>query len=211
VAWLFARSTDRRFLLRIEDLDFSRVRPGLAEQQRADLTALGVEFDEPIMVQSQRMASYEQALARLAERSYECFCTRREIAEAASAPHGPVGRYPGTCRDLTEVERATRRAMRSPALRLRAAGDETPTYAHVPLAVNSAGQRLAKRDGPVTLSDLAKQGVSPAHVLQIIACTLDLMSPGERASLADLLERFEPQRIPRQPWVIGQDLLSYFQ
>ena len=94
VAWLFARSTDRRFLLRIEDLDFSRVRPGLAEQQRADLTALGVEFDEPIMVQSQRMASYEQALARLAERSYECFCTRREIAEAASAPHGPVGRYP---------------------------------------------------------------------------------------------------------------------
>jgi glutamyl-tRNA synthetase len=278
LAWLFARSTGRRFLLRIEDLDPSRVRPGFAEQQCADLAALGVDFDEPIVVQSQRIAIYEQALARLAERSYECFCTRREIAEAASAPHGPVGRYPGTCRDLTAAERAARRVVRSPALRLRAdsatvtahdllhgdvtgqvddfilrrndgvpaynlavvvddgeagidqvvrgedllpsalnqaflakvLGYEAPTYAHVPLAVNSAGQRLAKRDGPVTLSDLAKRGVSPVQVLQLIACSLELAAAGERASLADLLERFKPEHLPRQPWIIGPDLMSYF-
>src|SRR6188472_3567637 len=54
LAWLFARSTGRRFLLRIEDLDASRVRPGVAARQYADLTALGVTFDEVPVVQSQR-------------------------------------------------------------------------------------------------------------------------------------------------------------
>jgi glutamyl-tRNA synthetase len=128
LAWLFARSTARRLLLRIEDLDFSRVRPGLAEQQCADLAALGLEFDEPLIIQSRRMAAYERALGRLAERSYECFCTRREIAEAASAPHTSVARYPGTCRNLTDAERATRRIGRPPALRLRADGASTTLH-----------------------------------------------------------------------------------
>src|SRR5512132_2246585 len=55
LAWLFARSTSRRFLLRIEDLDSGRVRPGIAEQQLADLAALGVTFDSEPLVQSQRL------------------------------------------------------------------------------------------------------------------------------------------------------------
>ena len=58
----------------------------------------------------------------LADRTYECFCSRREIAEAASAPHGSVARYPGTCRNLSEAERIDRRLTRQPALRLRADG-----------------------------------------------------------------------------------------
>ena len=176
-------------------------------------------------MQSERSAAYADALGRLAGQTYECFCTRREIAEAASAPHGEPGRYPGTCRDLTEAERAERlRSGRSPALRIRAdgavmtitdlqhgqvtgrvedvvvrrpvirqygdgaaayqlavvvddgasgvdqvvRGDDllasaptqawlatrlglpVPTYAHVPLALNVDGRRLAKRDGAVT-------------------------------------------------------------
>ncbi len=88
LAWLFARSTGRAFLLRIEDLDAGRVRPGLAKQQVRDLTALGLDFDGVPTVQSQRTAAYAAALAQIADRTYECFCTRREIAEAASAPHG---------------------------------------------------------------------------------------------------------------------------
>src|SRR5438270_4126868 len=88
VAWLFARSSGRRFLLRIEDLDAGRVRPGVAERQVADLAALGIDFDGPPTVQSHRTAGYEAALESLSGRTYECFCTRREIAEAASAPHG---------------------------------------------------------------------------------------------------------------------------
>jgi glutamyl-tRNA synthetase len=88
LAWLFARSTGRRFLLRIEDLDATRVQPGMAAQQLADLDALGVTFDGEPVVQSQRLAAYLEAAAKLADRTYECFCSRREIAEAASAPHG---------------------------------------------------------------------------------------------------------------------------
>jgi len=270
LAWLFARSTGRRLLLRIEDLDSSRVRPGLAEQQCADLAALELEFDEPLIVQSRRMAAYERALARLTERSYECFCTRREIAEAASAPHRSVARYPGTCRDLTDVERAIRRAVRSPALRFRAdgasitvhdllhgditgpvddfvirrndgvpaynlavvvddadtgvdqvvrgddllpsainqaflarvLGSSVPTYAHVPLAVNAQGVRLAKRDGAVTLADLGRLGVDPAEVMTMIAKSLQMAQPGEPAGPDRLLQRFDPALIPREPWIV---------
>ena len=122
LAWLFARSTSRRFLLRIEDLDAGRVRPGIAEQQLSDLTALGITFDGEPVVQSRRLAAYEEALRSLAEVTYECFCSRREIAQAASAPHGAVPRYPGTCRNLTEADRRSRRLTRPPALRLRADG-----------------------------------------------------------------------------------------
>ena len=122
LAWLFARSSGRRFLLRIEDLDAARVRPGMADQQLADLAALGITFDGEPVVQSQRLAAYQEALVKLADRTYECFCSRREIAEAASAPHGSVARYPGTCRNLTEAERIDRGRRRQPALRLRADG-----------------------------------------------------------------------------------------
>ena len=124
LAWLFARSGDRRFLLRNEDLDSGRVRPGVAAQQAADLAALGLDFDPPTLVQSVRAEVYAAALAALGERTFECFCTRREIAEAASAPHGTVPRYPGTCRELTTDQRAERRRTRAPALRLRADGAE---------------------------------------------------------------------------------------
>jgi glutamyl-tRNA synthetase len=272
LGWLFARSTGRRFLLRIEDLDAARVRPGMAEQQLADLAALSVTFDGKPIVQSQRLAAYREALSSLADRTYECFCSRREIAEAASAPHGTVSRYPGICRNLTESERATRRLTRRPALRLRAGGarqtvwdllhgeitaevddvvllrndgvpaynlavvvddafsgiDQVvrgedllpaaatqayltellgahpPTYAHVPLALNAAGQRLAKRDGAVTLAELAAKGLGPHAVLGLIAESLLLAAPGEPVTLDVLLERFDPDRLPRTPWVVIQ-------
>ena len=270
LAWLFARSTDRELLLRIEDLDAGRVRPGLAEQQIADLTALGLDFDGVPVVQSQRYPAYAAALAVIADRSYECFCTRRDIAEATSAPHGEFTRYPGTCRQLTDEQRADRRRTRTPALRLRAdgalqtvhdvlhgsvtsqvddfvirrndglasynlavvvddaesgvdqvvrgddllpsavnqaylaglLGHQAPTYAHVPLAVNVQGRRLAKRDGAVTLSDLAAVGIDPPQVLGIIADSLGWAAPDR---LSDLLVVFDPARLPRDPWVVDAE------
>jgi glutamyl-tRNA synthetase len=124
LAWLFARSAGSQFLVRMEDLDQSRVRPGYAEQQLADLAAVGVDWDGEVVFQSQRLPLYEDAIARLRSAGliYECFCTRAEIRAAVEAPHGPLpeGAYPGTCRDLTEAERARRRAERPPALRVRA-------------------------------------------------------------------------------------------
>ncbi|MBA8795253.1 glutamyl-tRNA synthetase [Friedmanniella endophytica] len=276
LAWLFARTTGRALLLRIDDLDAGRSRPEAERRQRADLAALGLTFDPPLLHQSRRADRYAAALDRLvrAGHTFPCFCTRREIAEAASAPHGSPGLYPGTCRDLTPAERAERRAAlppgREPALRLRAdrvtatvtdllrgeltgvvddlvlrrndgghayhlatvvddvetgvdqvvRGDDlldsafgqahltrllgatAPTYAHVPLAVNADGRRLAKRDGAVTVADLAEQGVTADRVLSRLAGSLGLAAEDEPVDLAVLSDRFDPARLPRTPWVV---------
>lgn len=123
LAWLFARSARSDFLVRMEDLDTGRVREGYAEQQLADLAAIGIDWDGEVVYQSQRLGLYEDAIAALGDRVYECYCTRAEIREAASAPHGPLpeGAYPGTCLRLTAAELAEKRASgRTPALRIRA-------------------------------------------------------------------------------------------
>jgi glutamyl-tRNA synthetase len=125
VAWLFARSQDARYLVRMEDLDTGRVRERFYDEQLHDLAALGLDWDGPVVRQSQRIGIYEEALEmlRAEELIYECWCTRAEIREAASAPHGelPEGAYPGTCRELTPAERAERMASgRPPALRVNA-------------------------------------------------------------------------------------------
>jgi glutamyl-tRNA synthetase len=124
IAWLFARSQSARFLVRVEDLDPQRSRPEYEHGQLDDLRTLGLDWDEKPVRQSERMALYEDALARLNAqgRLYPCFCTRAEIRQAASAPHGslPEGAYPGTCRALSDAERAQRRAAGRPfALRVR--------------------------------------------------------------------------------------------
>ncbi|KXP08082.1 glutamyl-Q tRNA(Asp) synthetase [Tsukamurella pulmonis] len=120
LAWLFARSTGREFLVRVEDLD--RVADGAEARQLADLAAIGLDWDGAPVRQSTRTDVYAAALTRLDV--YECYCTRREILAAPSAPHAPEGAYPGTCRDLTEAQRVERRRERPAALRLRATVDE---------------------------------------------------------------------------------------
>jgi glutamyl-tRNA synthetase len=122
LAWLFARSTGRGFGIRVEDLDRDRSRADVAGRQLADLAAIGLDWDGPVVWQSQRLPRQHAAVERLtaAGLTYECYCTRREIQQAVTAPHGPLGAYPGTCRELSAVERAARRAEGRPAaLRLR--------------------------------------------------------------------------------------------
>ncbi|MDB4951474.1 MAG: Glutamate--tRNA ligase [Gemmatimonadetes bacterium] len=111
LAWLHARASGGRFVMRVEDLDPGRVRPGLMEAQLADLRWLGLDWDEgpdvggphAPYVQTRRTALYDTALNRLADagRLFACACSRRDLAAAASAPHGGGDegpRYPGTCR-----------------------------------------------------------------------------------------------------------------
>lgn len=126
LAWLFARSAGSRFLLRVDDLDPADARPEHEAGQLADLRAIGIDWDEPVVRQSERRGAHHSAVEALVAtgRTYECWCTRREIREAAAAPHGPTGSYPGTCRRLTDAERAARRASGRPAaLRLDAGGE----------------------------------------------------------------------------------------
>jgi glutamyl-tRNA synthetase len=121
LAWLFARSTGRRFLMRVDDLD-DRTFTDIARRQLDDLAAIGLTWDEPTEWQTAHAARYDYAIRALADRGllYECYCSRRDIAQAPRAPHAPQGAYPGTCRDLTDAERERRRAEidRPPALRL---------------------------------------------------------------------------------------------
>ena len=275
IAWLLARGSGRAFRMRVDDLDTARARPGVAERQLADLAAIGLDWDGEIMWESQRFPAYAAAAEQLAERGqvYECYCSRREIAEAPRAPHSPPGSYPGTCRDLPESERALRRNAlgtgRVPALRLRAElteltitdrvhgpytgvvddvvlrrgdgvwaynlavvvddaaqdvdqvvrgedllpstprqayladllGLARPEYVHVPLAVNAAGERLAKRDGAVTLADLAEEGTTTrAAVARIVA---SLGGPDGADSIRALRGLVTPETLRSGPWVFA--------
>ncbi|WP_445150215.1 tRNA glutamyl-Q(34) synthetase GluQRS [Baekduia sp. Peel2402] len=125
LAWLYARAQDAPFLVRIEDLDTGRVRERFEREQLDDLAAIGLDWDGEPVRQSARLDLYADALATLeaAGLVYPCWCTRAEIREASSAPHGPLpeGHYPGTCRRLTHEERSEREASgRPPALRVAA-------------------------------------------------------------------------------------------
>ena len=292
LAWAMARRGGKSFYMRVEDLD--RVRPGAAERQLADLRAMGLDWDVSpgsaaestegkeagVLYQSTRLAAYERAVQQLREAGlvYECYCTRREIQEASSAPHGAPGAYPGTCRNLSEAQREERRAQRPPALRLRAEctsytvqddfygaytglvddfvlvrndgtyaynltsvvddafvgveqivrGDDLlpsaprqsylaqllgltqPRYAHVPLALNTEGKRLAKRDGAVTLPQLREAGVEVPTILGWIAASIPVYNADGSAHSADvpvpnaaaILERFDPARMATEPWVV---------
>jgi glutamyl-tRNA synthetase len=101
IAWLSARSRGGRVVLRIEDIDSPRIKPGAAEQALDDLRWLGLDWDGEPLVQTQRLPIYEDVLRQLRrdERVYPCTCTRSDVERAASAPHadheGPI--YPGTC------------------------------------------------------------------------------------------------------------------
>jgi glutamyl-tRNA synthetase len=270
LAWLFARSTGRRFLLRVEDLDPERSRPETG--QVLDLTAVGLTWDAAPVRQSERTSLYLEAIGRLAADGlvYECFCTRSEIADAPRAPHAPPGAYPGTCRNLSEDDRARRRKLRPAALRLRSGvpeftvtdllhgaytgpvddlvllrNDGVPPYnlavvvddaaqgidqvvrggdllasaprqaylasllglppveyVHVPLVLNPRGQRLAKRDGAITLAALAGAGMETAGVRDLILDSLGLPA----GPLDDALPAFSVAQLPREPWVFEAPL-----
>ena len=273
IAWLFARASDSRFLLRFEDLDPLASREEHFVSQERDLASIGLDWDGEPFRQSDRRAEHDAAIAEL-ERlglTYACYCSRREVREAAQAPHGdlPEGSYPGTCLGLSDTDRAEREASgRQPALRLRAEraavsfddvvhgpqkgvaddfvlrrvdgvpsynlavviddaaqgveevvrGDDLlpttprqvflarllgigpPRYAHVPLVLAPNGDRLAKRDGAVTLDDRRALGQEPGEVLRMLAASLGLCAPGEGVTATDLIARFDPARLPREPW-----------
>jgi glutamyl-tRNA synthetase len=276
LAWLFARSTGRRFLMRVDDLD-DRTYADIAVRQLDDLAAIGLTWDGPVEWQTKHPKRYDDNVALLAERGllYECYCSRKDIQQAPRAPHAPQGAYPGTCRNLTDAERETRRSEtdRPPALRLRTDvtaytvrdvlhGDYTgvvddfvvrrgdgvaaynlavvvddaaqgvdqvvrgddllassprqaylanllghpePTYAHVALVLNEEGGRLAKRDGAVTMAEIGMP-----RALEQIAASLGWRATaharsGDNTSLDEMLARFDPAMLPREPWIYHPD------
>ena len=119
--WQRARARGGRFCLRIEDIDNTRCRPEFDAAILADLAWLEIDWDGPVLRQSQRLAVYAEAVSELRRRGllYPCFCSRADIAAAVAAPHGPDGpRYTGTCRHLSQDERAEHMAAKAFAWRL---------------------------------------------------------------------------------------------
>ncbi|HZU66090.1 MAG TPA: tRNA glutamyl-Q(34) synthetase GluQRS [Ktedonobacteraceae bacterium] len=141
LAWLFARCAGGQFVMRIEDLDRPRVRPGATQRMLDDLRWLGLDWDEgpdtggpyAPYIQSERQDIYAFYLQRLIDRGlvYQCYCTRAEIARIASAPHGEEGpRYPGACRNLTPQQRSQYEANnRRPSLRFRVDDERIVSFA----------------------------------------------------------------------------------
>ena len=102
VGWHRARAESGRFLLRIEDIDLGRCRREFEAAILEDLAWLGLDWADPVRRQSEHLADYEAALEKLRAVGllYPCFCSRKDIAAAVAAPHGPEGPvYPGTCRN----------------------------------------------------------------------------------------------------------------
>jgi len=173
VAWLSIRSRNGTFALRMEDLDPARSRSDLAGRILEDLAWLGLDWDEgpdlggpyPPYTQSDRGESYTAAFAglRAAGLLYPCFCSRKDIAAAASAPQAPGDelRYPGTCRVLAPEE-ARRRLERNErhAWRFRVPDDARPEFddlSHGSYGRNRdpSGDFVVRRSDGVTAYQLA--------------------------------------------------------
>lgn len=156
VAWLHTRLRNGTFLLRMEDLDTPRVVAGSADQILRDLQWLGIDWDGEVVYQSERSSLYREALELLVTEGlvYPCFCSRKDIRQAASAPHGKTGIYPGTCCNLSARQIAQQ--TKSAAMRVRV---------DAPLAATCGDFVIKRADGlfayqlAVVVDDLA-QGVT---------------------------------------------------
>ena len=295
LAWWSARARGGRVLLRIEDLDQERAREEWRAAIVEDLTWLGLDWDGPVEVQSEHLEGIGPAVDRLVTtgRAYPCVCTRREVREAASAPHDETldsgePAYPGTCRgrfdSLAQAEAVSgrRAALRFavggadgtgddgttvpfedslhgpqavdlarhasdfvilrkgglPAYQLavveadarsgvtevlrgddllvstarqlllqRALGLPHPRWLHVPLVVDAAGERLAKRRGGLSLAELRQAGLQPEQLCAWAARSAGLDAP-EPATAAELLAAWDEGRLSAAPVAPPDELLS---
>jgi glutamyl-Q tRNA(Asp) synthetase len=212
-AWLFARSANGVFLVRIEDLDFAREIPRSAEEIVRALARYGLQSDRSIEFQSRRTALYEAALETLRGRGllYPCACTRAELSRIASAPAaedpgeaGPNSVYPGTCREGLPAGRAAR------CLRFRVPEGETAFEDEV---FGRQGQEVARvvgdfvvrrADGPyayqlAVVVDDAEQGVT-----QVVRGADLLSSTARQIALAQALDLTLPM-YAHLPLVTGPD------
>lgn len=165
LAWLSVRARRGTLLLRIEDIDGPRLKTGAEAMAIEDLRWLGLDWDGEPVRQTERLPRYAAAAAELVDRgvAYPCICTRKEVEEAASAPHeaaadGPV--YPGTCRgrwrSLAEARSATGR---EPALRFRV------DVATVPFTDRFAGSQPGTIAGDFVIQ---KRDGGPAYQLAVV-------------------------------------------
>jgi glutamyl-tRNA synthetase len=223
LAWLDARARGGALLLRVEDLDGPRVRPGMEARLLDELRWLGLDWDEGPDVggpagpyrQSELWARHAAALERLraAGLAYPCFCSRAEIAAAATAPHGPSDegpRYPGTCRALAPEEVARRSALRRPAWRLRVEpgevgfDDGVHGRAAFDVAASTGDFVVARADG-LAAYQLAVAVDDAAMGVTDVVRGDDLLPSTARQLLVYRALGLAPPRFAHVPLVVGED------
>jgi glutamyl-Q tRNA(Asp) synthetase len=163
-----ARDSAGKFLLRIEDLDPTRARPEFVDGIFEDLRWLGLDWDEPVLVQSQRTGTYAAALDDLKARGlvYACFCTRADIAQSLTAPHGDAATsYPGTCRGLPDDP--DRRATTPHCWRLDSA--KALDLAGLPSWREADGRRFAAGSEQIGDAILARKDAPASYHLSCVA------------------------------------------
>ncbi|MFT5572441.1 MAG: glutamyl-tRNA synthetase [Cryomorphaceae bacterium] len=181
LAWLHARLQGGEFLLRMEDIDTPRNVRGSAEKILRDIEWLGLDWDGKVSYQSQRLAAYQAALNALVFQQlvYPCFCSRKDIRLAASAPHGKGPIYPGICAALTSEEVVQKREGKEPALRLRVS----------PNLLESCGDFVIKRADGLFAYQLAVVVDDLDQAVTEVVRGCDLMSSTQRQIyLAQLLQ-----------------------
>ena len=165
VAWLSVRSRNGYFLLRMEDLDTLRTSPEFAQTLRDDLMWLGLHWDEETPAQSTRSDIYDRYFDILAEKEllYPCYCTRSQL-HSVNAPHLSDGTYvyPGTCRNLTEAQKAS--FGRLPAWRVQVPDQEW--------VVNDLVQGVYKENLSTDCGDFVVRRADGVYVYQL-AVTVD--------------------------------------
>jgi len=194
----------------MEDLDRVTSSVDHEAEQLGALAALGIDWDGAVVRQSDRFDRYERAIAHLSGlgRTYECYCTRREIREAASAPHGlPEGAYPGTCRRLTAADRrAMQREGRRPALRLLS-DDEVITF--VDDVCGEVSGRLddvvLRRNDGVPAYNLAVVVDDAAQGVAEVLRGDDLLASTPRQIMLQRLLGLPTPRYRHVPLVVGPD------
>ena len=167
-SYLDARAHGGEWLLRIEDVDQPRTMPGAADRIRRTLSDFGFAWDGEVLVQSRRLAHYQDALARLqlSGDAYPCACSRREIAACAPAPAVDGGLvYPGTCRTGIPAGRLARAWRMRVAEHEIAFADRLQGAVHQNLARAVGDFVLRRADGPfayqlAVVVDDAAQGVN---------------------------------------------------
>ena len=203
LAWLFARSSGRRFLIRVEDLD-DRTFSDVAARQLADLSAIGVLSDEPPEYQSAHADRYDSVIAELAGRGlvYECYCSRKDILSAPRAPHAPEGAYPGTCRDREPPADPAR----PPALRLRT---DTFTYTVTDLLhgefTGVVDDFVLRRGDGVTAYNLAVVVDDAAQRVDQVVRGDDLLSSSPRQAYLAALLGHPPVTYAHVPLVLNAE------
>jgi glutamyl-tRNA synthetase len=209
--WLWARKEGAKIVLRIEDIDSPRVKADATQQALDDLRWLGLDWDEGPFVQTERLALYEAALAKLG--AYPCVCTRKEVEAAASAPHGPEDdgpRYPGTCRGkFASADEARAKSGREPAWRFPVEPGEvvfTDLFAgekRFDVAKTTGDFVVAKASGPAyqlaVVVDDAAMGIT--HVVR----GDDLLPSTPRQILLYRKLGLEPPAFIHLPLVVGED------